>query len=803
MSVSTTGSSNIATLDSKIVADLCAGMFYVDVTPSVYIGAGKDSVLGANVKIVNPHGVTIKEYGSNYEIAPGLSGGMDAIVSFNVPTLAGGYATGQYKVLVELFDGDDSWVIEKTVDVCAPDSANKFRTYKNISAKLMASCTKEKLYIVVDALPNYKGKTVQSQENDFTLDYPTASGVASLDTANGAFAVQLYEGVYKFSGETCATYHMGDNVYVKVKYKLNLEKNVRCLIDECCIYSQLKELNSRLETGCTDKEKQETTEIILDTLRLLETAKLAANCGEDPSEYIEQLEKLLGCSCTCNCAEGAPIVNNEPSTDFRVEGCNVETSEDGLTKVYTIENYEYVVSIAENAGAMTIAAATLDGCVKTQVITLNVPTLYSQLKVLANANNTEADFWSSVINKSLAGAIVDCADDATWDSLTFKQKIQKMWDTMCACCTDCSGGVSDLESSASGNNVVLSWNYTGDDVEYIEIYVDGILSGTVLSPATEYTVIGAADADDHTYTLVSKNAAGKVCDREEIEAAHFGCPEIGSPELPQEVFTETCPFDFTAIMESIPLPEGVTLEVHNANNTHASSLVDHTNLGSGTYWVFMSNGEGCFGAGREFQVVCDSAASCTAPQNLLVEKITGGNRITFQSAAYPPASYTVKRRLSADPDVDGSYTTIGTPVWNSTLNRWAILDATATDNILYVYKAISNCGSSPADPSTTYEFANITCPELTPTVTGPNNIDFSFVPVGGDITKYEVKLYNESGSVLIETKTYLPLFSNPTSGEFEYLTASTTYKIGVVVYIGTYSKVCPLIEETTQDEIEP
>jgi len=55
--------------------------------------------------------------------------------------------------------------------------------------------------------------------------------------------------------------------------------------------------------------------------------------------------------------------------------------------------------------------------------------------------------------------------------------------------------------------------------------------------------------------------------------------------------------------------------------------------------------------------------------------------VKFQSAAYPPPanSYTVYRRLATDPDVGGSYTTIGTPVWNATLSRWVIADVTAVD----------------------------------------------------------------------------------------------------------------------------
>ncbi len=87
MSTVATGSPDIALLDSKIVADLCLGKFCVDVSNTIYIGSGENLVLGANVEILNPFGIIIKPYGTNYEIAPALSGAMDAEICFNIPII--------------------------------------------------------------------------------------------------------------------------------------------------------------------------------------------------------------------------------------------------------------------------------------------------------------------------------------------------------------------------------------------------------------------------------------------------------------------------------------------------------------------------------------------------------------------------------------------------------------------------------------------------------------------------------------------------------------------------------------------
>ena len=297
----TTGSSNIALLDLQLYADLCAGKFYMSIIPSVWIGSGKDNVLGALFQIVNPYGVIVKPYGTPYEIAPDLSGGMDAVVSFNVPTQASNYQYGKYTISVKLFDADGTTYINtKTVSVCEPDKNNKTRSYGSLSALMNASCKDGKVCIVTDNVPNYNGKQVESQVNYFTLEYPTGSGLDPLETTIGSFCVQLYEGVYKFTGTICATYNFTDNVFVKVNYKVKKEKNIRCLIDECCVFTKLSELNLLLKTNFTLKEQEETTAIIVDALRLLKTIQLAADCGEDASDYIADLEKLLGCTCTCN-----------------------------------------------------------------------------------------------------------------------------------------------------------------------------------------------------------------------------------------------------------------------------------------------------------------------------------------------------------------------------------------------------------------------------------------------------------------------------------------------------------------------
>lgn len=785
----TTGSTNIALLDSKTVADLCAGKFYVDASPSIYIGSGASSVLGANVKIVNPYNVTVKEYGTNYEIAPALSGGMNAVISFNIPTQASNYQYGKYTISVQLYDaGGASWVVTKTVSVCEPDKNNKTRNYGTLSATLKASCTGGSVDVITDTPPNYNGKQYESQVLTLALEYPTSSGLAVLNTAIGSFRVQLYEGVYKLTGTDCVTYNFTDNVFVKVNYKIKLEKNIRCLIDECCVFTKLAELNIQLKAGCTLAEQERITSITVDALLLLKTIQLAADCGEDASDYITDLEKLLGCTCTCNCAEGTPIINTSPAKNFSITGCGFTKTTVGLTDTYALDNYEYVVGVVNNGGVLVIGAATLNGCVKTQQITFSIDAAYAQIKNLANANDTEAGVWASVVNKVLTAISGNCVISG-WSAKTFKERIEAIVVKLCACC-DCAATIDSYNTVRDGANVVLSWTDTGDYI--IDIYLDGVLKGSVLSTVDSFVLIGAADGIAHTFLLMPRCSNNKFGSPAGDVFTYLSCPSISPPVVSSNnVNGVTCPYDLTTLT-SAP-PAGITYEWHTANNTNASSLVPNaTQVSSGVYYVFAKDSNGCYSTATTVTLTCAVATSCTAPQNLLVTSSVGGFLVQFQSAAFPPPanSYTVKRRVKSDPDVDGSYTTIGTPVWNAGTSRWEILDTTAVGNVLYTYKAISNCGGSPGTtPFVTYDFANISCPTVsyTPATT---SIAYSFTGVGGGVDKYEVKIYDSTGTTLIHTDTHTPAFPTPIVGTFTYLNQGTIYKIRVRVFIGAYYRDC-------------
>lgn len=786
-----TTSPNITLLDSRIIGNVCTGKIQISLAPSVWITNdtaspvfnGALNVQGARIRVTNPYGVVIKAYPSGFDISTPMTG----IYEFPIPTQAGAYQYGTYTVEVELTDSDSpgtKFVVSKTINIC---TYNEDQNPCDDRLRLVQNCKLGTLTIFLTEPPLFKGVFSESRTQTVVVNYPTASGHAATTSTFGNFSVTLFEGVYKVVVNVCATYNLSDNIYLSLPYSVTKEKNVKCLLDYTCIWPRIKQLWDKINDDCSEADKQKNASIALSASLLLHTIQLANDAGEDASDYIAQLETLLGCKCTCDCT-GSPIINSTPSTNIAIEGCNVSSQVVGLSTIYTINNYSYVITADPLQNAISISSPVLSGCEYKQQVSFSINNVYASIRTLANTNE-EADFWASIISKSLRNVDPACLNlsQGQWQDLTFAQKWAAVLTKLCACCATCASTITNETVTNVGADVNLTW--LGTAYSY-EVYLDGVLVATILTsawPALTYShqFVGAADGQIHTWLIVSRCSDKSVGETSTGTFQYLGCPEIPSSLMveaeltPDNVASGTCPFDLTSL---VSLSNPLTAEWHTANNTLAGSLVANpAAVGGGTYYVFNKDGNGCYGLGTRITVDCSEEGSCTAPQNLEVVVFGIYNFfVKFQSAAYPPPSnsYTVKRRLASDPDVGGSYVTIGTPVWNATLNRWVIADTTASPNILYVYRAQSNCAST--TPSVDFTYVSSVCPAMILYPTS-DSVGYSFTPPGGSAQSMYVRIYDSSGTVLIHTDTFNAAFSTPTTGLFKYLDPSTSYKVRITI----------------------
>lgn len=775
------GSSNISLLDSRLRINLCTGIFSIDVSPSTFIGSGAANVSGIKVKVTNPFGSIIKDYGSGYDVIPSQSGGIVVPVVVNIPTKAGQYQYGVYTFGLQLTDQNGTSVYEviKTQNICPyPDEKKVCQD----SVEMLADCQSGKLNISMAEAPTYQSKLPQSKTQNWTLYYPTASGMPSEVATVGNFSVALFEGVYKLTGSVCVTYAMGDNIFISLGSTGNWEKSVKCVIDYTCIEPKLDRLGKELAKACTDKDRAEINDTIFSVLWLLTKIQIRLGAGNDASDDIDLLETILGCSCTCECNGSSPIINSNPTSNVVIEGCNVVPEVIGLTTHYTINAYTYVVSVDPSQSIVSISAPGLNGCTKTQTISLNISLLYTTIKNQITSN-LEYSFWGGVASNALVGVDPSCLDltPTEWQNLSFQGKIQAIINHICSDTSSCTATVTGSVAK-SGSDAVFTFAMTAG--YYLEIYVDMVLRGTVLAGSTTFTVPGMANGLLHQYALIPRCQNG---DRGIPFASSFqniACPHIEPISVSSNnINGADCPYDLTALVAA--LPAGITAEWHTANNTNANTLVGNAAaVNSGVYYGFAKNIDNCYSIGIQVQVICAAASDCSEPQNLVASLIGGGVLVQFQSAAFPPPanSYTVKRRLSSDPDISGSYTTVGTPSFNSTSGRWEILDAGTFFYTLYSYKAISNCAST--SPSIQALFAYGVCggTTLTPTVD-----TIGYTVAGSILPSHQVRfsLYNSDGTILLQTDT-ITSGSIMHSGTFLYLNPNTTYQVKIDLYLGSY-----------------
>jgi hypothetical protein len=295
MPVSTPSSSYIQILDSRIVADLCAGKFYVDLTPSTFFSGGAAGMKGAKVKILDQNFRVIKDYPTGYDF--GTSGDIAThVLEFAVPKVGGVYKFGTYTISVSVTDGDNKvFDLSKTVKLSFPDLKDASKNYRTAKATIVAIPKDDRVHIVVDPPQNYGNAAPSTYAADVIVEFPLSSLEPGIIQDTLDFYVNLYDGIYKVSGNVCVTYVLPNSVSIRLSYVVKGEKDVLYTLDFMCVLDKLAELNSEISCDRTcHKERERLSSVAMEALFLLKSAEIAASVGQDPSAYLHKLNYLLG-----------------------------------------------------------------------------------------------------------------------------------------------------------------------------------------------------------------------------------------------------------------------------------------------------------------------------------------------------------------------------------------------------------------------------------------------------------------------------------------------------------------------------
>jgi len=179
--------------------------------------------------------------------------------------------------------------------------------------------------------------------------------------------------------------------------------------------------------------------------------------------------------------------------------------------------------------------------------------------------------------------------------------------------------------------------------------------------------------------------------------------------------------------------------------------------------------------------------SCTLPSGVTV-LISGGTAALGWTPGGSDGTQTIEYKLSTAP----------------TYTQYATLNAAASSvnipglspNVVYIFRITNNCGSGSAS-AVTKTGIEITCATIT-SVTTDTSIVASFAPLGGDIDRYVVNLYDAGGVNLLQTQTFTGPFDTQINATFTGLTPSTSYLVEVQPAAGSTIRTnCTKITATT------
>ncbi len=167
---------------------------------------------------------------------------------------------------------------------------------------------------------------------------------------------------------------------------------------------------------------------------------------------------------------------------------------------------------------------------------------------------------------------------------------------------------------------------------------------------------------------------------------------------------------------------------------------------------------------------------------------------TTATLTWTPAAGATSQLVQYKLATASTWTTFGSAL-SGTANTATITGL--ADNQIYNFQVVTECSGGTPKESNMDTKIKLTCPNITTTKT-TTSISYSFPELGGSVTSYTVKLYSAAGA---EITSQTPTGTTTRSGSFTGLTAETTYKIGVIVTAGTFSKSdCAQVTITTDAE---
>jgi hypothetical protein len=348
-------SPNITVLDFHAEFDIPSQELNVDLSPSVWIGTGYDNVLGAKYTITKLSGnmtLTLPNPTSNtYDVTPPDM--QTGIVTFPLPLAFQGVEWGIFQLQVILYDADGTpYTLIKTFDLCRPKQIGIQVNTDNASMVLaLDTSVRNGLGTARDnTVYYYKQAPAVNKEYSNAVFFDSQLQIPPIEwEEQPPLSFQLYTGKTTFTSSDIVTYNLDDEFAVIIKYTGSISKELP-LVDYCklyCCYTAILDRAvqySGTNAGVLESKKAEQVALNLWAVWL------GTDCGYDVSRFIDAVQTIGNCNCSCDCAGAitafpTSIGAGQSINIFGVDGITVSSSTSGNTTTFIVSGsqFQYVV----------------------------------------------------------------------------------------------------------------------------------------------------------------------------------------------------------------------------------------------------------------------------------------------------------------------------------------------------------------------------------------------------------------------------------------------------------------------------
>lgn len=407
-------SSKINLLASKSVYDLDAGNIYVDLSPSVFIGNGANEMSYAKLVVKDSGGVQI----GSFNILPPFSSGF----SMKIPKMSGQYKKGVYSVISTIYDGNSSYTDISKFNLCDIEAVD-------LDTSIDVKCNEAVVIASLNELPVYKDQIPTEYVEFWSILQPSIK--KPVTSKFSPFEFPIVEGGNEIQLKVTATYVFENNVSVVKTFEKSEYKKIRCFIDLCLAYPLVHNLYIE-----ADQKEGQGRDMLLnkatDAFRVMSMIRIGEESGCPVGDLYSELELILGTELKCG--TGFNQVKQSALSSTYINGCNVVHRNEGDLDVFTIDNYNYVISASyEQSKGWVKCTETTTGCSKYIDFVLDWDKLSSAL--LERFEGEDNNRFLNIYNKELSNVNPNCIDNITdWRSTSFVGKFQKWLDAVCACC---------------------------------------------------------------------------------------------------------------------------------------------------------------------------------------------------------------------------------------------------------------------------------------------------------------------------------------------------------------------------------